>query len=215
MEILRNMKTQSKSSDINVLMQRTEKFKNDLKKYFMLAVIIILVAFAVTGNAQIIKGLHPPDYQVKAVFLYKFALFVEWPQEAFADSNAPIIIGILGRDPFGDYLDRIVANKKIKGRKLIIKRFKRHQKLEPCHILYISSSERKYLNRIFKKIGDSNTLTVGEINYFTRDGGIINFVMKRNKIRFEINLTAAEKAGLKISSKLIRLAENYKEQTSK
>ena len=145
-------------------------------------------------------------HKEKAVFLYNFAKFVEWPAESFSDADAPIIIGILGNDPFGKVIDGAIKDKTVKGRKLSIKRFEKIEDVAVCHILFISSSEEKYLPAIMETLKDSSILTVGEVKQFAQRGGIINFILKENKIRFEINVDAAERAKLKISSKLLKLA---------
>lgn len=169
------------------------------------------------------------EYQVKAAFLYNFLQFVDWPEEKPADGNKPITIGILGKDPFGDAFEPI-KGKKVKGRSVIIKRFKSfeemkkstekdkpesEQKIEmltKCHLLFICSSEQKDLKEIINLVKDYDVLTVGEMNGFLESGGIINCFVEEKKIRFEINLTAAERAELKMRSKLLRLAKRIVEE---
>lgn len=149
----------------------------------------------------------PGEYQVKAAFLYNFAKFIDWPTNVSPDPNSPFILGIVGDDPFGSDLEQTINGKGINGRRLVIKRFKRGQALEFCHILFISSSEQGRLPQILGSLKGSSVLTVGEVEQFTRSGGIINFTLKDDKVRFEINLGAAERAGLRISSKLLKLGE--------
>ena len=146
------------------------------------------------------------EYQIKAAFLYNFVKFVEWPDEALPDPSAPIALCVLGEDPFGVALESI-NGKTVKGRQLVIKRFVGLQDLEVCRILFISSSEEGRLAQIFGSLKNSSILTVGEMERFIQLGGIISFTMESNKIRFEINADAAERAGLKISSKLLNLAK--------
>ena len=151
----------------------------------------------------------PGEYQIKAVFLYRFAMFVEWPADAFDDPASPIVIGILGDDPFGDVLDKVIENETINDRKLEVRRFERFDNsldLTACHILFISASERKHVTQILESLGDAGVLTVSEIREFAERGGIINFIMRKGKIRIEINAHAATRLGLRISSKLLRLA---------
>jgi YfiR/HmsC-like len=149
----------------------------------------------------------PREYQVKAAFLYNFAKFIEWPSNGATDANSPFILGIVGDDPFGADLEQTVNGKVVNGHKLMIKRFKRGEPLESCNILFISSSEQGRLNQILDSLKGSSVLTVGEAEYFTRSGGIINFILKDDRVRFEINLGAADRAHLKISSKLLKLRE--------
>jgi hypothetical protein len=146
------------------------------------------------------------DYQVKAAFLYNFAKFVEWPPEAFSDGGAPFVIGVVGEDPLSGDLERIVGGKTANGRRIIVRRLRGGQELRNCHILFISSSENYRLSQIMNSLQGANTLTVGEADEFTRHGGIINFFEENDKLRFKINVNSAERARLKISSRLLALA---------
>src|SRR6185503_17900412 len=119
--------------------------------------------------------------------------------------NTPLVIGVLGNDPFGGEIDRAIEGKTVNGRRLMIKRFASLEAYQYCHILFVSSSEKNSLPRIIAAVGNSGVLTVSETDRFAHIGGIINFVTIENRIRFEINQTAAERAGLKISSKLLSL----------
>jgi len=164
------------------------------------------------------------EYQIKAAFLYNFIKFVDWPKEKVTDSNDTIIIGIICEDPFGNAFDPI-GDKEVKGRKVVIKRFKSFEELEKhnknnksernegietlrkCHLLFIGSSEKKDSEKIIEALEGSSVLTVGETAGFLEAGGIINFLVEDKKVSFEVNLTAAQKAGLNIRSKLLRLAK--------
>ena len=180
------------------------------KGHCLIAVAVIYITASIALSVYA-KAPPPSEYQLKAVFLYNFAKFVEWPAESFADDQSPIILGILGEDPFGDTIDQIIKGKTIKDRELTIKRFEKIEKLEACHILFISSSEEKRLEEILETLRDSSVLTVGEMKQFARSGGMINFTVRESKIRFEINVDAAERAKLKISSKLLKLAKIIKD----
>ena len=169
--------------------------------------LIVMIAICVVASGAPDTHAEPPrEYQIKAAFLYNFAKFVEWPTEALIDPNAPIILGVLGKDPFGGALESI-KGKSVKGRKVAIRRFKGMQDLKFSHILFVSSSEKKRLAQIMRTIKDWSVLTVGDMEQFTEAGGIINLIIERNRVRFEINLNAAERAGLKLSSKLLKLAK--------
>lgn len=150
-------------------------------------------------------------YQIMAAFLYNFAKFVEWPNDTFTDTSSTITLGVLGEDPFGVTLESI-RYKTVRGRKLVIKRFDSVRNLEFCHILFISSSEEERLPQILKSLNNLSVLTVGEMDQFTQFGGIIKFIIQKNKIRFEINVDNAERAGLKISSRLLKLAKVVKNE---
>ena len=148
------------------------------------------------------------EYAIKAAYLYQFARYVEWPPGAFANENAPLIIGVLGTDPFDGILETIARTKRIEGRPIVVRRIASTADYTPCHILFICSSigpeER---TAVIQKARGSPVLLVGEEPGFAEQGGTINFFMDQNKIRFEINAEAAKQDRLKISSKLLSLAK--------
>jgi len=147
------------------------------------------------------------EYQLKAVFLYNFVQFTEWPTNAFPNTNSPVVIGILGADPFGGTLDETVRGEKVGDRNLVVKRCRRVEEAMDCHVLFISPSEKDPLGVIFWRLKGRNILTVGETENFAENGGMIRFFKEKNKIRFRINVEAVRNASLIISSKLLRLAE--------
>ncbi len=163
-----------------------------------------VIAASAVVSAQEIPP--PTEYQIKAAFLYNFAKFVEWPATALRGQGAPIIVAVLGEDPFGADLEQILDGKTAGGRQLVIRRFKGVRDLGLCHILFVSSSERERLREILRALQNSTVLTVGETEGFAGLGGIINFILEENRVRFEINIDAADRARLKISSKLLKLA---------
>jgi len=146
------------------------------------------------------------EYQVKAAFLYNFAKFVDWSGEP-GGSGAPLVIAVFGRDPFGSSLEQTVWGKTVNGRPLLIRRTSRVEELFPCHILFISSSEKRRLGEILQALGRASVLTVSDMEEFLQLGGIVRFLVEDNKVRFGINLEAARRTGLKISSKLLSLAK--------
>jgi hypothetical protein len=148
----------------------------------------------------------PTEYQLKAAFLLNFAKFVEWPPTAFAGANSPMILGILGENPFGDVLERTIRDKTISNHPLVVKEFHSSAEATNCHILFISTSEKARLPEILAGLRGASVLTVGETDRFTETGGMINLFRQGNKIRFQINEAAAKGVGLKISSKLLSLA---------
>jgi hypothetical protein len=149
---------------------------------------------------------QPTEYQIKAAFLFNFAKFVQWPPGAFADATSPIVIGVLGENPFHEDLARTIRNKAVDDRPLLVKELRSPTEARKCHILFISASEKKRLPKILKGLKGASVLTVSEMDHFTENGGMINFVLKGTKIRFQINHEEATQAGLKISSKLMSLA---------
>lgn len=170
----------------------------------LVAVVAVLLSGLVLTNHSGAQALS--EYQIKAAFLFNFAKFVEWPPTVFSDPSAPLVLGIVGQDPFGPDLDLTVMGKTVNNRPLVIKRFPNRQTMEPCHILFVSQSEQDHLAQIIAAVRSSNTLTVSETDQFLDLGGIVNFLTVGNKIRFEIHQGAAERAGLKLSSKLLSLA---------
>jgi hypothetical protein len=149
----------------------------------------------------------PREYQLKAVFLFNFAQFVEWPSQAFADAQTPLVIGVLGKDPFGAYLDETVRGETVNNRSLVVQRYGRVEDIHTCHILFISRSEGDRLEQILARLRGRNILTVADAEGFAPPGVMIRLVTVENKIRLRINLEVAQAANLKISSKLLRTAE--------
>lgn len=149
---------------------------------------------------------QPSPYELKAAFLFNFAKFVEWPPEALPQKNSPFVIGILGENPFGSDLEKVIRDKKVNDHPIEIKPFSSPAEATNCHILFISSSEKERLAEIINNLRQTSVLTVGETDRFTEGGGMIKFINEGPKIRFQINDEAAKKAKLKISSKLLSLA---------
>jgi len=147
------------------------------------------------------------EYEIKAAFLYNFTQFVDWPTNSFADANAPLTIGVLGNDPFGDSLEEIVHGEKVDGHPLVVKHFQAGDVIKECHILFIGQSESKRMNEIFADLKGRCILTVGETDGFAQNGGMIRFVTEKNKIRLRINVDAAKAVNLSLSSRLLRLAD--------
>lgn len=166
-----------------------------------------LVSLAGAGSGRA-AGVSAKEYEVKAAFIYKTARYVEWPQYVFEKPDSPIVIGVLGKDPFGSILDKTVAEKTMDGRPFSISRFKSPEEARNCHILFVSSSEIGNLRQIREALKDGPILTFGDTPGFVDRGGMINFVAgeDESKIQFEANNKAAGKANLKISSKLLKLA---------
>jgi len=154
-----------------------------------------------------LRAASPSEYQVKAVFLFNFSQFVEWPASAFVDASRPLVIGVLGEDPFGAYLDEAVRDETVGGRTLAVRRFEHVEDVADCQILFISASMIDKLPRVLAGLRGKPILTVGETEGFARSGGMIRFVTERSRIRLRINVEPAVASGLTISSKLLRLAE--------
>lgn len=147
------------------------------------------------------------EYKIKAAFLYNFSQFVVWPTEAFPEAQTPMVIGIIGEDPFGAYLDELVHGEQVNNRPLIVQRYQQVEEIRICHILFVCQSETKRLEEILARLKDRTILTVGDMDAFAKQGGMIRFVTDKNKIRFRINVEAAKASKLTISSKLLKPAE--------
>ena len=146
------------------------------------------------------------EYRIKAAYLFNFAKFVSWPSNALPAPESPIVIGILGKDPFGAEIDQTVAGKKVDLHPIEIKRITDSDPLKGCHILFICDSERKQLPQILENAKPLPILTVAEMDEFTDVGGMIRFFRHENTIRFEVDLDPVAAAGLKISSKALQVA---------
>lgn len=178
------------------------------KKIVQLVLLYICVGFSQNVIADT-TDLVSSEFKIRAAYLYNFLKFAEWENKVFPDSIEITRITILGDDPFGDAFDRL-EGKKIKDKQLQITRISNIQDLKPCHLLYISNSEKDHLKDIFKILEDSNILTVGETEKFVLLGGIIGLFVEEDEVRFAINLKAAEHAGIKFSSQLLQVAKTVK-----
>jgi YfiR/HmsC-like len=146
------------------------------------------------------------EYQVKAAFLYTFAKFVEWPPHAFHNPSAAVAICVLGEDPFGAFLDDAVKGKTVGDRPLAILRMADLPAGNDCKILFISSSERRRMPAVLASVATAGLLTVGDTAEFATQGGVIGLQLDGERIRLKVNLSAADKAKVRISSRLLSLA---------
>ena len=176
--------------------------RGGIRAYLLARVVLLL-----WGSSLRAQATRPSEYQIKAVFLFNFAQFVDWPAGAFPDSTAPLVIGVLGDDPFGPYLDETVRGETVRGRPFEVRRYQKIEDIRTCHILFVSPSEESRLEDILANLKHRAILTVGDGTGFAKRGGMIRFVSERNKIRMRINVAAAEAVQLTISSKLLRAAE--------
>lgn len=169
-------------------------------------VFCLLLALAMIPGIAAAQEESAGEYELKAAMLFNLTRFVEWPPSAFADPQASIVLCILGRDPFGSSLTSLVSKQTGNGRPVQIRHPQNDKDVRGCHVLYISSSERKTTAQIFLTLKGAGVLTVGEMTQFAARGGMIQFSLEEQHVRFDINLSAAERANLKISAKLLSLA---------
>jgi len=168
---------------------------------------LVMLALLLSGAQDLSAQPVSQEYQVKAAFLYNFSQFIEWPASVLPGTQSPLVIGVLGEDPFGGYLDELVRGERVSNHPLVVRRFRQVGEIQTCHILFVSQSETKQLDQIFAYLKGRNILTVGDAENFAIRGGMIRFITENNRIRFKINLAAARAANLTISSKLLRAAE--------
>ncbi len=147
------------------------------------------------------------EYQLKAVFLYNFINFVTWPDEAFSAPDRPFTIGILGKNPFGSFLEKVVSRETFKGRPILLKRADALDELADCQILFIGKSNRARLGAILESVSPKHVLTVGDFDGFIQTGGMINLTHADQRVRIEINIQTTRNADLGVSSKLLRVAK--------
>jgi len=167
----------------------------------------LAVAWVLVGASCLhAQQAKPSEYQVKAAYLYNFGRFVKWPAGLAAGKGDSFPVCVLGRDPFGPILDSILAGEALDGKPVVIRRIARPQDAADCRILFVSSTEENHLKEILAAIDQVGVLTVSDIPGFSRRGGMIQFVVEGDRIRFEINLATAESAKLVLSSELLKVA---------
>ena len=178
-----------------------------IKRLLILAVCLAAVLFLFPGTA---RAEQLQEYQVKAALLYNFTQFVQWPDKAFGSAAEPFVVATVGEDPFGGELERAMEEKSVAGHAVVVKHFASAGELGKCHLLFVPKSEDSRLSAIFDAVGDKPVLTIGDTDAFPWAGGTIRFFLDQDRIRFEINTDSADKAALKISSKLLKLARIFK-----
>jgi hypothetical protein len=169
----------------------------------------IVFLLLITNLASAAQAPQSREYELKAAFLFNFSQFVDWPPASFSTDQAPFVIGILGQNPFGGYLEDIVSGEKANGHAVTVQYYNTIEEIRSCHILFINPAGTKNRERVVESLKGRNILTVSDASDFSELGGMIRFFTRDNKIKFEINPEASRAAGLTISSKLLRLAEIY------
>lgn len=172
-------------------------------------VVVLLVAWWQGWGAAAIAAENgsSSEYAVKAAFLYHFAQFVEWPEGAFRDANSPLVYCTIGFDPFEGALDATLKGKSVNGRAIEVRHLKQAPEAQGCHLLFVGEGQKRQIPAVLAQFHGTPVLLVGESEKFATEGGTIGFVLEENKVRFEVNLEAAEKSRLKISAKLLALAK--------
>ena len=164
---------------------------------------------ALFPHVSVAQGQLEPkgEYALKAVFLYNFCRFIEWPKPVFASPNEPIIIGVVGEDPFGSLLNEAVRGETSRGRAIRIEHYAKAEALGKCHLLFVSHSEAARTETILGAVRGKSVVTVGETDAFLDRGGMIALTTDKNRVRLHINPSLLRAASLDVSSKLLRVAE--------
>jgi len=176
------------------------------------AMVLFGQAIGVAAGAENLRSTPHGEYQVKAAFLYNFAKFTKWPSGTYADASAPLVVCVLGKDAFGKALDSL-AGKRINGRPVAVSRFARVEEAVQCQVVFISESEEDRVPEIVGYLAGRPVLTVCNAPSCTRFRGIIHLRVVSERIRFAIDIDSAKAAGLKLSSKLLALAEKFARKT--
>jgi hypothetical protein len=176
----------------------------------LLRAAVLLLAMAaiapLTGPARA-EAPSAPEYQLKAVFIYNFDQFVEWPEGAFAKSDSPLVITVLGDNPFGNVLEQVTRGKRIRGHEIVVHYAQDVARIGQTHVLFVAAPYNQNPAELLR--GLTGVLTIGDTDNFAEAGGMIRFYSERSKLRFEINTRAAEKAGIRVSAKLLHLARTH------
>lgn len=173
----------------------------------------MLGAFVLVGAAFAAASLRADvsrEYEVKAAFLYNFTKFVEWPDGRFESSDEPLVIAVLGRSPFGDGLVAAVEGRQVSGRGIVVRPVATAEEARSAHLLFVPAGEEGRFAAIAGALRGAAVTTVGESDRFAAQGGIITFVQEAGRLRFAINLEAAERERLKVSAQLLRLATHVR-----
>jgi len=174
------------------------------------ALLVMAAGWIVGTSVSIAEEPLPTEYQVKAAFLVNFPKYVDWPAEVFAETGSPIVIAVLGESKVIEEIQKVIAGRTVNGRQIVLKRLASGEEPGVCHVLFVSAAEQQHSPDLLAKLKDASILTVGESDDFLESGGIINLARRDQKIALEVNLAAADKARIKISSKLLSVASVVK-----
>jgi hypothetical protein len=178
---------------------------------FGILCVLLLVAIGWFAGMPAFSAEEPlSEPQVKAAFLVNFPKYVDWPAGAFAATNSPVVLAVVGESKVAGEIRKVIAGRTVNGREIVLKRLASGQESGVCHILFISAAEQQRSPNLLARLKDTNILTVGESDDFLERGGIINLARRDQKIALEVNLTAAGNARIQISSKLLKVASVVK-----
>lgn len=181
---------------------------------FMHQFLVVATVYTLCGFLSVrAQDSKPREYEVKAAYLYNFGKFVQWPTETARPNSDSFSICVLGQDPFGPILDSTIAGELIEGKAVVARRISHPRDAVECRVLFVSVSEEWRLKEILPTLHKASVLTVSDIRQFTRRGGMIQFTLEGNRVRFEVNLTPAQEAGLILSSDLLKVAVAVRRQS--
>jgi hypothetical protein len=169
---------------------------------------VVYAVLLIAGTMMHLQAQAPVsrEYKLKAAFVFNFCQFVEWPANAFNNTDS-LVIGVFGHNPFGPFLQETVSGEKVGKRAVIVRYIEDVDEIEKCHLLFIADPYQS--KQVLAAVKGKSVLTISDSPTFLAEGGIIRFVTRRNNIKFAINLDEAKSEGLVISSKLLRLADIY------
>lgn len=176
---------------------------------FLINILLVLGLVAAGTSDLCAEQKNPGEYQVKALFLYNFINFVDWPSDSSFSSSPTINVCIVGDDPFDEGINEI-RNETVKGKRVSIRFYRPFEERRGCNLLFIPHSEENHMDSILRSIREPGVLTVGDTEESARQGAVIGFFMEQKKVHFAVNIEAARRAGLKISAKLLKLAKIVK-----
>ncbi len=171
----------------------------------LLAALLFVAMGANRSSAEI-----PKEYEIKAAFLYNFAKFIEWPPQRFATETDPVVIGVLGKNPFDGEFEKIIRGRQVNGRNVVVRIIVSADEARSAHLVFVSAGEEDRFAAMVGALREAAVVTVGESDRFATFGGTITFVREGDKVRFAINLVSAEQARTRISSQLIKLASDVR-----
>jgi hypothetical protein len=169
--------------------------------------VALVIAALALAPTPVLAAAQPSEQEVKAAFLYHFAQYVEWPAAAFDSPSSPLVLGVVGDGGFLPAINSAVADKSVAAHRIVVKAVRTTAEMSGCHMIFVAPSEISRLPAILDALDALPVLTVGDAEGFAQAGGDIGLVIEDGKVGFQINPGAARYAGLKISSKLLRLAE--------
>ncbi len=183
---------------------------NAVTRWVVALIGLAMLCLSATSSrgAEVLK-----EYELKAAFLYNFTKFIEWPTNRFQDANAPFVVAVAGNSPCTAELEEIAQERKINGRSLIIKLVKTPEAAKGAHVLFVSVSEDARLKEWLTAAHNAGILSVGESEPFFKQGGIINFILEGEKIRFDLNIGRADATGLRVSAQLQKLARSVRRKS--